>query len=387
MIKRTAVLYTLSTIIAMMIVIFLYQYIDGFINSQEFVQDTASNLTPNNNVGDQDIARTRDTRSERDFRPSRLDILESSLEDQEDIAVSIVQEAGSAGLDPDVWAELNFSTDWAEFVAELDLPEADKRAVQDMIIGYWARNKELFDLYYAGLISQNEYESEQMSPSELEQRLSALLSPEQLESYRLYSGMISDNSTQLREQITQTYVDEDYIGILAFSNLGNLDAVLDYIESGANVNSRPSDGRTSPLHNAVFHNNLAMVEALIEAGADVNWATETDNMSPLQWAAIMGDAEIVRVLVAAGADLEYSGLEDGQVSTALAQAAEIGKIEVVEELLVLGADVTGPSGIQALRFAIMQGNSELEEILIGAGVDINAPEIIATKEATARVSL
>ena len=60
---------------------------------------------------------------------------------------------------------------------------------------------------------------------------------------------------------------------------GNIEAVIQHLDDGADVDARDVDGRT-PLHIATFNNYKEMAELLIAKGADVN-AETVDGLTSL----------------------------------------------------------------------------------------------------------
>jgi len=64
---------------------------------------------------------------------------------------------------------------------------------------------------------------------------------------------------------------------------GNIEAVKQHLNDGAEVNAKNSDGRT-PLHLAAFGGHKEIVELLIAKGGDVN-ARDFLGMTPLNMAA------------------------------------------------------------------------------------------------------
>lgn len=132
------------------------------------------------------------------------------------------------------------------------------------------------------------------------------------------------------------------------------------LKKGAPVNVKTQEGRT-PLHVAV-DSSPHLVQLLLKYGTDANVATE-DGITPLMQAASRGDRELVEILLVAGADpdaqLTVAPLEKRQCSsfiarsywtfrqcdsplTAMAVAAGRGHYEVVELLLQHGADPNKP---------------------------------------------
>jgi ankyrin repeat protein len=78
---------------------------------------------------------------------------------------------------------------------------------------------------------------------------------------------------------------------------GNIEAVKQHLDAGANVNAK-EDGET-PLHMAALSGPKEVAELLIAKGADVN-AKDEDGVTPLHWTET---EEIAELLIAAGADV------------------------------------------------------------------------------------
>ena len=69
---------------------------------------------------------------------------------------------------------------------------------------------------------------------------------------------------------------------------------IDEIEKGADVNAKDTYNKT-PLHCAVYNENLEITQLLIANGAEVN-ATDKDGDTPLHWAIFKGNLEITQLL-------------------------------------------------------------------------------------------
>ena len=87
--------------------------------------------------------------------------------------------------------------------------------------------------------------------------------------------------------------------------------------------------------------NIEAVKQHLDAGADVNAKNEY-GYTPLHWAAIDGHKEIVELLIAEGADVD--AMNDVAV-TPLHDAAYSGHKEIVELLITNGADVNAKNNI------------------------------------------
>jgi cytohesin len=116
---------------------------------------------------------------------------------------------------------------------------------------------------------------------------------------------------------------------------GNIEAVKQHLDAGADVNAKDAYEWTPLLH-AAYSGHKEIVELLITNGADVN-AKDRDDGSPLHSAAINGHKEIVELLIAKGADVNAKDDKFGM--TPLHPAAYEGHKEVAEMLIAKGADV------------------------------------------------
>jgi ankyrin repeat protein len=135
------------------------------------------------------------------------------------------------------------------------------------------------------------------------------------------------------------------------------------------------------LIEAVNSTDIAKVESLLEAGASAN-ALSASGDPVLMAAIVQGNAEIAKLLVEHGADV--NGIDkDG--NAILGKASYIGELEIARQMLDAGADAnalmktgSGPStGINApvLLEAVMGNNSEIVELLIAHGADVNQAEM------------
>jgi NAD(P)-dependent dehydrogenase (short-subunit alcohol dehydrogenase family) len=115
-----------------------------------------------------------------------------------------------------------------------------------------------------------------------------------------------------------------------------LDQVLGATERAPSRTAPPSDAdREVGLHEAIVGGDLQAVRELIEAGADLNVREPSGGSSPLITAATFGQTEAAKALIEAGADLDQQN-NDG--STALITAAFFARADIVEALLAAGAD-------------------------------------------------
>ena len=90
---------------------------------------------------------------------------------------------------------------------------------------------------------------------------------------------------------------------------GNIEAVKQHLDAGADLNAKDGGGET-PLHAAVFKGHKEIVELLIEKGADVN-AKAGFGSTPLHDAAFSDLKEVTELLIANGADVNAKNDEGG----------------------------------------------------------------------------
>src|SRR5262245_13658305 len=88
------------------------------------------------------------------------------------------------------------------------------------------------------------------------------------------------------------------------------------------VHAAADDG-TTPLHEAVYRDDVASVKKLIGEGADVR-AKNAYGATPMSEAAIVGDVEVIKTLLKAGSDVESPGADH---QTALMVVARSSNVE------------------------------------------------------------
>jgi hypothetical protein len=130
-----------------------------------------------------------------------------------------------------------------------------------------------------------------------------------------------------------------------------------------------------PIHTAARNGDLAGVQAELDKGVDVN-AKREGGSTPLHGAAEGGHEEIVELLIVAGADLHARTVPmlGGGGWTPLHSAARQGHREIVELLIANGTDVNSrdSTGKSSLHDAALEGHKEIVELLIIKGADLNA---------------
>jgi len=175
---------------------------------------------------------------------------------------------------------------------------------------------------------------------------------------------------------------------------GSGDAVARLLDAGADPNTRLADGETV-LMTAARTGQVDVIEALLDAGADPNSYEQARGQTALMWAAAENNVGAIIALIEGGADVnartsdlnaEQSGgtfsrevgltreSQSGPSFTALLFAVQLGQLDAVRALVVLGGDVndTFPDGTSALVLAAMNGQYEVGLFLIDQGADVTA---------------
>ena len=157
---------------------------------------------------------------------------------------------------------------------------------------------------------------------------------------------------------------------------GDGEQVRRLLARGAYVDAR-RDYVATPLHLAVLAGQTHMAQLLIEAGANSNAVYLNLYRTPLMLAAAAGHADMVQLLIEAGAELDARE-EGARTALLLAIAAlenDAATMEPVRLLLRAGADPSiGSRYGTPLSNAIEHGATELVDLLIQAGVHVNAAD-------------
>ena len=191
-------------------------------------------------------------------------------------------------------------------------------------------------------------------------------------------------------------------GLVDAARNHDLKTIRSLLSQHADVNSRSDDGSTALLW-AAHQNDLDTAELLLGAGADANAANDF-HMTPLSQACTNGSDAFVRLLLKSGANpntpiatgvtplmtcaksgsvdavkrlIEYGAAIDAkepdQHQTALMWAAAEHQLDVVQALIDAHADLKAHSkaGFTAMHFAARQGDQEMVQLLLAAGVNVN----------------
>lgn len=162
----------------------------------------------------------------------------------------------------------------------------------------------------------------------------------------------------------------------------NHEIVALLLASGANVSMELDNKYNNALTSSVYYGNIVMVSQLLEAGAgaDIN----QNHYSYFQYLTNVLDAiavdgfpmreDILKLLIQYDVDLNMKLYVSSEESV-LALAVKEGQINVVEMLLVAGADankpVSGEFGCSALAIATFESNKKMMDLLLRHEADVN----------------
>ena len=136
---------------------------------------------------------------------------------------------------------------------------------------------------------------------------------------------------------------------------------------GLNPNSMVSSAyRITLLHTAATAGSKDMVELLVTKGADVN-AEDSEGGTPLWYAKGKNHTDVVELLNKYGARSEMP-------VQALLDAVRDGRIEQVKTLIEKGANMNARDyqGRTPLHLAAAKGDTDIAELLVKGGADVNA---------------
>ena len=135
------------------------------------------------------------------------------------------------------------------------------------------------------------------------------------------------------------------------------------IDAGCKVNGSNHKGET-PLYSAIRGNNKADVQLLLKNNADANFQ-DTSRNTPLHISTDKGFSDISLLLIDAGCKIN---LENRDVSTLLVFAVRENNAACVKRLVEHCDDLSGNT---VLHRAIFKGFSDISEMLIKGGCNVN----------------
>ncbi|XP_050450699.1 ankyrin-2-like isoform X20 [Cataglyphis hispanica] len=148
---------------------------------------------------------------------------------------------------------------------------------------------------------------------------------------------------------------------LRAARAGQLEKVLEYLESGVDINASNANGLNA-LHLAAKDGHLEIVRELLNRGAVVDAATKKGNTA-LHIASLAGQEEVVQLLVQRNASVNAQS-QNG--FTPLYMAAQENHDSVVKYLLNKGANQTlaTEDGFTPLAVAMQQGHDKVVAVLL-----------------------
>ncbi|XP_063987590.1 ankyrin-3-like isoform X16 [Diachasmimorpha longicaudata] len=148
---------------------------------------------------------------------------------------------------------------------------------------------------------------------------------------------------------------------LRAARAGQLEKVLEFLESGVDINASNANGLNA-LHLAAKDGHLEIVRELLTRGATVDAATKKGNTA-LHIASLAGQEEVVQLLVQKGASVNAQS-QNG--FTPLYMAAQENHDSVVKFLLSKGANQTlaTEDGFTPLAVAMQQGHDKVVAVLL-----------------------
>jgi ankyrin repeat protein len=163
--------------------------------------------------------------------------------------------------------------------------------------------------------------------------------------------------------------DDGSTALLWAAHANDLETADLVLKAGADANAA-NDFKMTPLSEACTNGSDAFVRLLLKSGANPNAPVGT-GVTPLMTCAKSGSVDAVKRLLEFGAAIEVR--EPAQGQNALMWAATEHHIDVVKALIEAHADLKAHSkqGFTAMHFAARQGDQEMVELLLAAGVDVN----------------
>lgn len=155
-------------------------------------------------------------------------------------------------------------------------------------------------------------------------------------------------------------------GFLKSAEAGDKSAILLFLESGIDINTRDERGWT-PLMISSFNGNEEIAELLIRSGADVH-AKDNAGYGPIHWAAFNGFDKVIKLLLGKGAN---PNAQSNFGWTPVMQAATRGHLAAVKQMIDGRADVNLASkdGWTALHKATSNGHVDVVKLLLTAGAN------------------
>ncbi len=185
-----------------------------------------------------------------------------------------------------------------------------------------------------------------------------------------YAAIRNDNVEEIRKLLPDVRVTDKYSNtpLMYSAAVGSLESMKLLVEAGADVNARNAFDVTPLLMCAA---DEAKVRYLLSKGADANARSKQGRTALLIAAGTEGNSGVLRMLFAAGADLAKA--DASPIDTPVTAAAGANDNASFQLLMEHGAKVQGPAGGFALVTAAGNGNLEIMNRLLKAGVPADQP--------------
>ncbi|CAL7944161.1 unnamed protein product [Xylocopa violacea] len=163
--------------------------------------------------------------------------------------------------------------------------------------------------------------------------------------------MVTDSTSQA----------DDTTAFLRAARSGNLEKVIEYLDTDLDINTANSNGLNA-LHLASKDGHVEIVTELLKRGAKVDAATKKGNTA-LHIASLAGQSEIVNILIQYGAAVN---IQSQNGFTPLYMAAQENHDQVVKLLLGNGANqsLATEDGFTPLAVAMQQGHDKVVSVLL-----------------------
>lgn len=174
-----------------------------------------------------------------------------------------------------------------------------------------------------------------------------------------YSGNKEESANEHGQTtVSNKEISAPNIGLHMAVIQGNMEAIMQHIQAGSDLDKKEPSAGSSPLITAATFGKTEVALALIEAGADVNFKNN-EGSTPLHVAAFFCRTEIVEALLTNGAD---KNIKSNTGSTALESVA--GPFEQVKGIYDYFGRTLGPLGLELDYEQIIKTRPEIAEILL-----------------------